>query len=284
MILEAALGDAYGAGFEFASREKIDRLNTLSGYERHPRHASIYRRYTDDTQMALAIAEFMLGNRPWSSVDIAEQFVNVFKRDPRLGYGRKFYDALNVADNGEELLKLVDSNSKRNGAVMRAYPIGLYPHTREVMECAGMQATITHNTPEAITSAKAVALMQHYSYYRKGPLKDLPAFLMDIQGIRWNSQWTGEVQIDAVQSAEAVLSILANSPPSLNKMLVNSVALGGDADTVASLVMAIASQCVEVENDLPPWLSEELDEDRYGVAYLAALDLKLMRMFPVKER
>jgi len=35
VIVEVAIGDAYGAGFEFSSREKVERLNTLSMYVEH---------------------------------------------------------------------------------------------------------------------------------------------------------------------------------------------------------------------------------------------------------
>ena len=66
MILEGAIGDAYGAGFEFAERSKIQTKNTLTQYEYHPVFKSIYRKYTDDTQMAIAIVELLLEDADWS--------------------------------------------------------------------------------------------------------------------------------------------------------------------------------------------------------------------------
>jgi len=38
MLLELAIGDAYGAGFEYVDAEMIRRQNDLSGYVQHPRH------------------------------------------------------------------------------------------------------------------------------------------------------------------------------------------------------------------------------------------------------
>lgn len=279
MIVEGALGDAYGAGFEFAPREKIDQFNTLERYEHHPKFDSIYKRYTDDTQMALAIAEYMLDGSAWTAEGIADKFIEVFKRDPRQGYGWKFHKALTESGSGEALMKNVDSDSKRNGAVMRVYPIGVFPDPVMVLERAKIQAVLTHNTQEAITSAQAVALMLHYCYYRKGRLERMAEFLFDVQGIRWNTKWSGEVQIDAVQSVEAVLSILTGSPAKLKEMLLSSVALGGDVDTVGSLTMAIASQADEVQQDLPQWMYDDLEDGQYGLSYIKEVDAKLQALY-----
>ncbi|QBD80454.1 ADP-ribosylglycohydrolase family protein [Ktedonosporobacter rubrisoli] len=51
MLLELAIGDAYGAGFEYVDPEMIRRQNNLSHYVKHPRHAIRPGCYTDDTQM-----------------------------------------------------------------------------------------------------------------------------------------------------------------------------------------------------------------------------------------
>ena len=56
MLLELAIGDAYGAGFEYADIGIIRQHNTLARYVQHPRHNIRPGAYTDDTQMTLAIA------------------------------------------------------------------------------------------------------------------------------------------------------------------------------------------------------------------------------------
>ncbi|HRF41815.1 MAG TPA: ADP-ribosylglycohydrolase family protein [Saprospiraceae bacterium] len=88
MIIEGAIGDAYGAGFEFADMEFIKNKNQLTHYQQHPLFESIYKKYTDDTQMALAIAELLIEKTAWTPVAIADKFVEVFKRDPRQGYAK----------------------------------------------------------------------------------------------------------------------------------------------------------------------------------------------------
>lgn len=41
MLLELAIGDAYGAGFEYADPDFVAAHNTLLGYVQHPRHRGI---------------------------------------------------------------------------------------------------------------------------------------------------------------------------------------------------------------------------------------------------
>jgi ADP-ribosylglycohydrolase len=59
MLVEIAIGDAYGAAFEYAA-PTADRPNDLSGYFQHPRHGIAPGCHTDDTQISLAVAEALL--------------------------------------------------------------------------------------------------------------------------------------------------------------------------------------------------------------------------------
>src|SRR5437868_6275781 len=99
MLLELAIGDAYGAGFEYVNRQLIRQFNDLSRYVKHPRNSIKAGRYTDDTQMTLAIAEAIVSGEDWTPLNLSRRFVEVFKRDPREGYATSFYGFLrNVKD------------------------------------------------------------------------------------------------------------------------------------------------------------------------------------------
>lgn len=147
MLLELAIGDAYGAGFEYADRDFVAAHNDLSGYVRHPRHRIAPGRYTDDTQMSLAVAEAVLSDAPWTPLLLAEKFVAAFKRDPREGYAQGFYDFLRRVQSGAQFLAEIRPESDKSGAAMRAAPIGVYPTVAEVIARATVQARITHDTP-----------------------------------------------------------------------------------------------------------------------------------------
>lgn len=280
MIFEGALGDAYGAGFEFADRDVIDRQNNLSQYIPHPRFQTIYKKYTDDTQMALAIAELIIDRAEWTPLTIADKFVEVFKRDPREGYSRRFYSLLTQARNGAELISLIDPESIRNGAAMRAYPLGALRDINEVKEKAAIQAAITHNTQAGISSAQAVALMSFFTFHKVATLKYLPDFLLEHQKMKWSNTWTGEVQINGLQTVEAVLTVLSRNKESMRSILIDSINFGGDVDTVASLSLAIASNASEVRQDLPQWLWDDVENDTFGIDYIKSIDEKLKAQFP----
>ncbi|MBB1364714.1 ADP-ribosylglycohydrolase family protein [Shewanella sp. SR44-4] len=59
MLKEIAIADAYGAGFEFSSAKKVKMYNDLSTYCTHDLYG-FSAKYTDDTQMTIAIAELLL--------------------------------------------------------------------------------------------------------------------------------------------------------------------------------------------------------------------------------
>ncbi len=67
MLLELAIGDAYGAGFEYA--DEMIACNDLSRYLKHPRHNIQPGCYTDDTQMSIAIAETLVARKKSNQKD-----------------------------------------------------------------------------------------------------------------------------------------------------------------------------------------------------------------------
>ena len=65
----------------------------------------------------------------------------------------------------------------------------------------------------------------------------------------------------------------------MSDLLIDSVALGGDVDTVASLALAIVASSDEVENDLPHFLYDDLENKKYGKRFLQDLDNLLLGKF-----
>ena len=117
-----AIGDSYGFCFEFAEPEFVARHNDLE-YHQHPEFADVAPgAYSDDTQMQLAIAELLAGGEEWTPIAIANQFVRVFKRDPRPGYAKRFRELLDDIETGAELIERIRPESERNGAAMRPPP------------------------------------------------------------------------------------------------------------------------------------------------------------------
>ena len=279
MLLELAVGDAYGAGFEYAN-EMVDKHNNLSRYVQHPRHRAIrLGMYTDDTQMSIAISELIVNNDDWSSLAIADKFLECFKRDERTGYAGRFYDFLKSVKDGKEFLEKIIPKSDKSGAAMRAAPIGVFPTIAEVLEKCEIQAKITHNTPDGIHAAQAAALMTHYFLYNHGEKADLGGWL-DKQlpcNHRWNEPYTGKVKAKGWMSVRAAITAVQRND-SMSDLLKDCIGFTGDVDTVATIAIAAAAHCDEVEQDLPQYLIDTLENGAYGRDYLINLDRQLLAL------
>ncbi|TDF34985.1 ADP-ribosylglycohydrolase family protein [Alteromonadaceae bacterium M269] len=276
MLLELAIGDAYGAGFEFAPMEKVHQFNDANAYQQHefgmPRGS-----YTDDTQMSLAIAELLIGDTEWTRENIADQFVTCFKRDERLGYSQGFHQFLISVNSGSEFIDKINNKSMRNGAAMRSAPLGVIAKIDELTAMCEVQASLTHNTDIGIKSSQAAALAAHYFIYQHGQVEHLTEFVSEFSKYHWNDNWKDGVACCAEETINALLTTLKNAD-NLKDVLIKSVSFGGDVDTVSSLALAISSSSCLYENNLPDVLFEELENHDYGRDYLSATAHKLMAL------
>jgi ADP-ribosylglycohydrolase len=173
VLFEIAIGDAYGAGFEFCSRQKIERSNTLASYVDHELGIAAGC-YTDDTQMSIAISEVLLSEASATSATFADAFVRCYKRDRRKGYAKGMQALLDECPDGSSLRSRIKPESRRNGAAMRSVPLGLIPDKSLLLSVAEEQAAITHNTAEGILSSRVVALSSHLLLYEQAKLSNLP--------------------------------------------------------------------------------------------------------------
>lgn len=276
MLLHAAIGDAYGSGYEFAP-EWVFEKNTLQSYLIHADASGYFNRYTDDTQMAIGITELLVEKADWTPLNIAQKFVDVFKRDIRVGYAGRFYEFLKMVQDGAEFLEKIKPHSERNGASMRAFPIGILTTEKEVLEKAEIQARVTHNTDEGVFSAQLVALSAHYFLYKKGTRKDLENYVKSYLPIDWDFAWEGKVLMQGRQGILAALAAIRKYDK-LSGVLMESIDYQGDVDTVATLSMAIGSVCEEVENDLPGWCFRDLENGEFGRNFIEKLNNDLLRL------
>lgn len=281
MLIELAIGDAYGACFEYADAGFVAAHNTLEGYVQHPTHRDLRPGcYTDDTQMTIAIAEALVSGEPWTTRRLATRFVETFHRDRRVGYSSGFYRLLMEVGDGRELLARINPASDRSGAAMRAGPIGLLPEVRNVLHYAEVQARITHDTRSGVEAAQAAALAVHYCHYELGPVARIGIWvdecLRSAGGAGgWAGPWRGQVGALGRMSVHAALTALATGG-TLSEILRTCVAYTGDVDTVATIALAAAARSPEVPNDLPDALIDGLEDSPYGRTFLRDLDANLI--------
>jgi len=275
MLTEIAIADAYGAGFEFCSEDKIILQNNLDLYSKHELY-DILGKYTDDTQMSIAIAEFILSGQEWNKENIASKFIECFKRDVRLGYSEGFFNLLSKVESSKELLELIIPTSERNGAAMRSVPIGFLKNKEDVIALAKLQAQVTHDSLIGIQSSCAVALAAHFGTHQKGSIRDLESFLESEQYGNWDYNWKDRVSLNAYDTVSAALTCLLKHS-SLSELLKSCINLGGDTDSVAAIAIGLATCFIEYKKDLPIQLYNNLNEDKYGIPFLLDLESKFLK-------
>lgn len=278
MLLELAIGDAYGAGFEYVAPDITERYNDGKTYRKHQKHGLEPGCYTDDTQMSLAIAEAIVSEEPWTAENLAQRFVAAFQRDPRTGYAQGFYQFLVQTKSGAEFVANIRPESDKSGAAMRAAPIGVFASVEEVIARCTLQAKLTHDTPDGIAAANAAALMTHYCLYDLGPKAELGIFLdRTVPARRWSVPWRGKVGSKGWMSVQAaVTAVVAGN--TMSDILRRCISFTGDVDTVATIALAAASCSDEVVRDLSPTLVTGLENGMYGRDYIISLDHKLMEV------
>lgn len=281
MLIEIGMFDAYGAGFEFQDQEIIKTHHLLTEYYSNFKDIKAGQ-YTDDTQMSIAIAELLLEHDEWNINIISEYFLNAYHRDKRFGYSPNFQNILESSFDHNQFLDIIQSDGiVSNGSVMRSVPLSVIKDTNELMEKCKLQSSITHNSHEAIVASQSVALIGNFFLYKNGNKNDLVNYIFEKTNEFFNSNKTDEVRNDAIDTVDAVISVLIKSNTML-EILDNSVELGGDTDSVASISGGLASLSSQYTNDLPSFLFDDLENEIYGKDYLKSLDKKIINKFNLK--
>jgi ADP-ribosyl-[dinitrogen reductase] hydrolase len=306
LLLDLAIGDAYGRPFEFATREYITAFNDGKYHLRDKEAITdpIIGKYTDDTQMTLGVAEHMLSGNPTTQVGFVREFLKVYKRDPHQGYSRRLTNALTKSEKPFDFLSTIDARSTGNGCVMRCLPLGLLPDAKSVIQASIVQASTTHATHEGILATEAIALSAHYFYHiADGKFDDddwydwmrarlgegfaldlMTCYHLDREDRDGKKEPNEEVPCDAMITAAACLHIIRNefSRPtqSMLRMLKKSISLGGDVDSIAAVTMGLAS-LLKVKNDLPKELYDNLEDGPYGKGYIKLVEDRLVAKFPI---
>lgn len=188
--------------------------------------------FTDDTVLSVAVASAILHGE-----DYAAALRRWGRRYPRAGYGGWFYRWLMQNEAGPY-------NSFGNGSAMRVAPIGwAFDELEEVLRQAAESARVTHNHPEGIKGAQAVAAAILYA--RRGRTKDEIARLLCERfgydctlGLdAWRRRGGFDVSCQGTVPAAAAAFL---ESADFEDAIRNAVSLGGDTDTLACIAGALA--------------------------------------------
>jgi len=239
------------------------------------------RRYTDDTAMAIGVAESLIEKKGFDGEHMASVFVKNYEAEPWRGYGPgppKIFKMIKAGKKWNEKLdqRLYPKGSFGNGAAMRVAPIGLfyYDNFPLLKEVATYSSIITHSHPlgieGAILEAYAVALavkaqvenFEREEFIRKlinlvkEPVykEKLKRIQMLLKGKAAKSRVIRQLGngIEAFNSVPiSIYSFVANE--GFESTLNYALSLGGDRDTISAMTGAIAGAFYGIEEIPKRW-------------------------------
>lgn len=269
LMLATAVGDAYGASFEYCDTTP-ERPNALR-YVQNTTHRSLKPgHYTDDTQMAIAVLECILSGK-LEVIDFANSFVGTFQRDPRIGYSRQMQAFIETCQDGRDMLARIHPDSAKSGAAMRSGPLALLPDVLTIKFFANRQARITHNTAGGSISSIAVGLAGFALRTGLCNRVELPVWLTREMGFDWTQPWTQSVGSAGLDSVKAAI-YLVSQHSQYDDLLKAGVDLTGDVDTVLAVACGLLSWTNPAP--LPITLVDGLENGAYGRDFLMELDSK----------
>ncbi|WP_194909107.1 ADP-ribosylglycohydrolase family protein [Catenulispora rubra] len=195
-----AFGDCVGKPTEFQRFEEIVRLYGPAG----PADLSQDGYVTDDTQMALAVAEALLEQPEGADLavepltgSLIEHFLAWAKSpDNNRAPGMTCLRACGLLGNGAPWPEASQRGSKGCGANMRVTPIGLLPHVPDttVAGAAQLQAALTHGHATALAASDLTAFATRWLLRGMAPADLVPALRERCQEQRrvYHGDWLGD--------------------------------------------------------------------------------------------
>ena len=228
-MLGAVFGDIVGSAYEWDNVKTKDFPFQRQG-----------TRYTDDSVMTLAVAKWLLEDPSHSESRLVRCMQQLGREHFNAGYGSRFRWWL-MSENPQPY------NSWGNGSAMRVSPVAIYANSlEEALELAKTTACVTHNHPEGVKGAMAVA----ECVYRCRRAIDLDAAKREIRDViprkyGYNLDRTldeirpnYEFDVSCQGSVpEAIIAFLESD--SLEDCARNAISIGGDSDTIAAIACSI---------------------------------------------
>lgn len=263
-MLGAIIGDIIGSCYEHNNVKTKDFVLFPGGSS-----------FTDDTVMTLAVAKWLMEDSGHSKKGLVRTMQQLGCRYLNAGYGGQFYQWI-ISD------RPAPYNSWGNGSAMRVSPVGLYASSMdEVLSLAEMSSVVTHNHPEGIKGAQAIAAAVFLNRTQKGELQERKRVIKNY--IQQTFGYNLERTLDEIRPLykfdvscqgsvpESIIAFLESE--SLEDCVRNAISIGGDSDTVAAMACSIfmaGRDCLKAEDTNQRIIIEQcralLDEYLLGIA------------------
>ena len=199
-------------------------------------------RFTDATVMTLAVAKWLMDDPTHSSYSLIRIMQDMGRRYPNAGYGGTFSKWLS-SDIPQPY------GSFGNGSALRVSPVGMYANSlEEALELAKITASVTHNHPEGIKGAQAIAacvyLQIHGGFDAEGKIKRYVeqqfGYHLDIKLENIRDRY----RFDATCQGCVPIAIMAflQRHSALDTLRL-AISMGGDSDAIGNMATAMAYAC-----------------------------------------
>ncbi|MGI9169932.1 MAG: ADP-ribosylglycohydrolase family protein [Caulobacteraceae bacterium] len=287
-MLGLAVGDALGTTLEFTARDSRPLHTEMTGGGPFSLLPGVW---TDDTSMALALAESLASSGGLDEHDLMNRFVR-WRRHIDYSPTGECFDVGNAT--GESLLRFektgdpiagdADPQKAGNGSLMRLSPVAIF-HRGEpgnAVEAARRQSATTHAAPECLAACAYYAglLVRAIGGEPKGqvlapcPWPDGGAVAKIADG-SWRSKTREQIRSTGyvIHSLEAALWAVGGAN-TFEEAIVTAVNLGEDADTVGAIAGQLAGASWGASAIPRRWLEILAWRERLEIAVDALLGLR----------
>ena len=244
----------------------------------------IYSRYTDDSVMTMAVAEWLLDDPMHTHEVLEEKMVKYGNLNINVGYGPHFLHWLFFPQALFPDGKRKPYNSFGNGSAMRVSAVGWMFDSLEATErVAEISASITHNHPEGIKGAQATAaaIFMARNGAGKEEIKDYISkkFEYDLNRTCEQIRPSYGFEVSCQKSVpESIIAFLDSTD--YESTLRLAVSLGGDSDTQACIAGGIAEAfygipeaiIIEASNFIPQYFKEVIIRMAENSAYRSRME------------
>ena len=246
-MLGALVGDIIGSTYEFYNTKRTDFELFENGC-----------RFTDDSVMTLAVAKWLLEDPAHTIHYLIYCMQELGDHHPNAGYGGRFAGWL-CEDSPQPY------NSWGNGAGMRVSPVGLYAKTLdEALALAALTASVSHNHPEGVKGAQAIATSVFLC--RQGKSKqEIKEYVERTFGYNLHRS-IAEIRprygfdVSCQGSVpEAIIAFLEGN--SFEDVIRLAISLGGDSDTIGAMAGAIAACMYPIPEEIAERCNDILTDD-----------------------
>lgn len=276
MLLGLATGDALGAPVEFGYDSATIRANWNGLMQAHRKGVGYY---TDDTAMALCLADSLLESGGYNSYDVMVKYLKWSTQGYRDSENKPAIDIGNQTARAIEFFAtspVVSANTQRidsagNGGIMRMAPVVIVSYDEPIdktMKLARLSSRETHYSHEADAGAEIFAAMLHRAlagdkkqkvvnvgslttgeYYNSVMQRVAEAYNKDYEP---NLLDLGGYVVDALKVA--VWGFLHFD--TFEDGMIAVIGLGGDTDTNAAIYGQLAGAYYGLEAIPAKWLDE----------------------------